>query len=361
MTTACRGASCATLQYLNLHSDFPFPEEAPGKPLARYWKSATSSSSLPGGLDIQAKSKFLSQLGAIKWKLSQLRFDEIGSLFTNGKGTGYRIGECLYRVDLWNDFVTVGCKTNCATNRVNHRIVGNALRRLGILSLASLGSPDTIANPRSYPLFHSGLGANNIYVDDEYQITCIIDWAFASTVPEAMLLSPPGLPQCGDRLEQGLKEVDKYRETLRQGQRFWSLTRLLNLDSIDDYSLFSSIWEYKQSGTPDDHIDWYIMQQRRMPYYIDLHSKSKEEDQPITKIRKYEEAYFQNKTFKYTIARKLTFIFGWETQYSSNNKQSRVLRDKMFVADAKLWKWIMQCMQDWEDRDPMLSRRERLA
>ena len=34
-----------------------------------------------------------------------------------------------------------------------------------------------------FPLEHSDLGLLNIFVDDDFNITCIIDWGLCSTVP----------------------------------------------------------------------------------------------------------------------------------------------------------------------------------
>ena len=45
----------------------------------------------------------------------------------------------------------------------------------------------------TFPLCHPDLSVNNIYVDDDYNITFIIDWAFASSVPEPMLLAALGI------------------------------------------------------------------------------------------------------------------------------------------------------------------------
>ena len=48
--------------------------EAPGWPLSNVWKSVDGCKP---DLDIHIQAKILSQLGAITWKLSQLRFDKI--------------------------------------------------------------------------------------------------------------------------------------------------------------------------------------------------------------------------------------------------------------------------------------------
>ncbi|KAJ9490536.1 hypothetical protein VN97_g2719 [Penicillium thymicola] len=104
-------SEAATLRYLRAFSDIPvleaydycassdndigipfiFMSEAPGRPLSNFWRSASSPQP---DLETPGKAKILSQLGGITWKLSQLRFDKIGSLFEDGC---FEIKECLSR------------------------------------------------------------------------------------------------------------------------------------------------------------------------------------------------------------------------------------------------------------------------
>ncbi|KAK6832204.1 hypothetical protein RU639_002797 [Aspergillus parasiticus] len=392
-----------------------FMSEATGWPLSKFWRPAGSSQS---DLDKASKARVLTQLGGITWELSQLRFNKIGSLFEEDESI--EIKECLSRghmlhgrydleiprgpfaseaefydslvsafseqaeilqlshhcfvapvpsredygssvqyksaVSLWNDFVSIGRKTDSSDNRLDYIIAGNVLR--DIMRKIKLPPVD----PATFPLCHADLSVNNIYVDDNYNITCIIDWAFTSSLPESMLLAAPGLPQYRNELPPELqlafingfiasmpgsiegKLVYRYRESLDQGQVSWRLSRLLNLDSINDYDLFATIWHFIHG--PEENVGEYFLQQRRLPHYIQLYSEVQEEDQPPSKIEKDEKDYFQNKDFRNTIARKLTLISEWKTQYTVNNQPR--LRKDMFVASSKLWKWIQEFMQDWE-------------
>ena len=389
--------------------------EAPGWPLSNVWRSVSDSKP---DLDIHTQGKILSQLGAITWKLSQLRFDKIGSLFEENDGS-VQIKECLSRghveheryileetprgpftsetdfynsfisafsehaeilqlshhcfvapvpsqddyqsrsqymkaVDLWNDFVAVGDKIDSANNRLNYIIAGSALREI----VQGLELPST--SPGSFPLHHADLSVNNIYVDDDYNITCIIDWAFASSVPESMLLSAPGLPQPRDELSPDLHIpfidgfiaamsesseealVHRYRELLEQGQFFWRLNHLLNLDTIRDYNLFATVWD---SAHGEKDMGQYFLQQRCSPHYTQLYNELQQEDRPVAKVEKDERDYFRNDVLRHTIAKKLTVVSEWKTQYTDSPR----LRQDMFVADSRLWKWILRCKQDWED------------
>ncbi|KAI9035137.1 Aminoglycoside phosphotransferase [Aspergillus affinis] len=393
---------------------FILMNEAPGWPLSKAWKLAGSPQP---GLDMRSKAKVLAQLGGITWKLSQLRFDKIGLLFEeNGF---FLIRECLSRghvlheryalevargpftselefydslvsafsehaeilqlshhcfvapvpsfddypsstqyrsaVGLWNDFVTIGRKIDTSDNRLDYIIVGDALR--DIVQKLQLGA----VNPGTFPLSHADLSVNNIYVDDEYNITCIIDWAFTSSVPESMLLATPGLPHYYEEISSELhtpfidgfidampgfmerRSIHRYRESLEQGRIAWRLSRLLGMDSIGDYDLLATVWHFAYD--PGKDIGQHFLQRQYSAHYLRLYEEVQMGDQPLSKIRKDEEDYFRNKEFRETIARKLTLVSERKTQYTVND--SRRLRKDMFVASSKLWKWIQQFMQDW--------------
>lgn len=389
---------------------------APGRPLSKLWGQAD----LQSHLEINGRSKVLSQLGSITWKLLQLRFDKIGSLFEEDHT--FIIKECFSRghmmsdrcsleiprgpfsskadfydslisalsehaevlplshhcfsapvpsrndypcnaqykqaVDLWNDFVALGCKIDSSNNRLDYILAADTLR--GIVHQLD----PAVSDSETFPLCHPDLSVNNIYVDEEYNITCIIDWEFgASSVPEYVLLTTPGLPQYRDEVSLELQTsfingfvaaipdsmeaslVRNYRGKLEQNQIPWKLSRLLNLDTINDYSLLAGLWE--AAGDPEKGLAQYFLQQRRSSHYARRYEKVREEDQPLSKIEKQENDYFRNDVLKKTVAKKLTLVSGWETQY--DNKSTTRLRKDMFVASAKLWKWIQEFMKDWED------------
>ncbi|KAJ5108556.1 hypothetical protein N7456_005231 [Penicillium angulare] len=428
-------SEAATLRYLRSQSDIPVPEvfdycassnnetgvpfilmsEAPGWPLSKVWKSTSSPQP---SLDSIHKAKILSQLGSITWKLSQLRFDKMGSLIEEN-GT-FSVNECLSRghmlherysleisrgpftseaefydslisalfehaetlqlshhcfiapvpshddypcdtqykaaVDLWSDFVTIGGKIDTADNRLDFIVVSDALRDI----MKKLLPPTT--NPETFPLCHPDLSVNNIYIDDDYNITCIIDWAFASSVPESMLLTIPGLPQYRDEISPELhapfingfiaaipgspedEPVHKYRKLIERSGVFWKLSRLLNLDSIDEYNLFATVWQCAYG--PERNLSQYFLQQQRSAHYIRLYDEVQQEDQPLSKIEKDEKEYFRDDEFRKTIAKKLTLVSEWKYRYTDN--VPRRLRQDMFVTSAKLWKWIQRFIEDWE-------------
>ncbi len=44
-----------------------------------------------------------------------------------------------------------------------------------------------------FPLHHPEVCTSNIFVDNDFNINCIIDWAFSISVPVAELLTTPDL------------------------------------------------------------------------------------------------------------------------------------------------------------------------
>lgn len=395
--------------------------EAQGQPLSKIWKP-TDPSQPELQLEAVKKAKILFQLGAITWKLSQLRFDKIGSLFEENES--FELKECLSRghmlhdrhmlsmprgpfdseaefydslvsafsehvevlrmlpkcfvapiptaseypstaqchkaVDLWNDFVILGEKIETADNRLDYVIVADTLRDI----LRTLKLP--VVNPGTFPLHHPDLSVNNIFVDEDCNITCLIDWAFTSSIPEAMLLTMPGFPQYRDELSPELqmpfidgfiaaipeltdhKSIQKYRNALELGQVTWKLSRLLSFDSTRDYNLFATVWQFARGA--DQDMGQYFLQQRRLPHYIELYDEYLQEDNAISeveKVEKEEKDYFRKDHFRKTIAMKLTLVSNWKRQY--NETQLPILRNDLFVASTELWKWIDLFVQDWQE------------
>ncbi|GKZ25905.1 hypothetical protein AbraIFM66951_009942 [Aspergillus brasiliensis] len=437
-------SEAATMKYVQQNSDIPVPtvhlyspnaeneigipfilmSKASGWPLGKAWKSPVSGKP---ELAASSKAKVLHQLGEMTYKLSQLRSDQIGSLFER-EGL-FRVEECLSRghilhdrysledvprgpfasevqffdsliatlnqhaeilqlshhcftapvpgredyeshdqyleaCDLWNDFVTVGKKLDSSDNRLDYIVASHALQDL----ISTWRSQLPTTNPQSFPLCHADLSVNNVYVDDDFNITCIIDWAFSSTVPEALLLTPPGLPQSRDELDANLVlafrngfesaimkdtpiqrtgNVEAALEIVRQGRCSWLLTRFLNFDSIDDYGLFTAIWEHTHDHEKD--VGSYFAEKRSSPSFIELYNDVRLEDQPTEKLKKAESDYFRNNIFQETIARKLTLVSQWGCQYTPSHQQRLRKAGELFVTDSKLWKWIMEFKKDWNN------------
>ncbi|PYH72704.1 uncharacterized protein BO88DRAFT_432532 [Aspergillus vadensis CBS 113365] len=203
--------------------------------------------------------------------------------------------------DLWNDFVTVGKKMDSTDNRLDYIVAANDLRDLIPTWRAQLSNTKL----HSFSLSHADLSANNTFVDDDFNITCIIDWAFSSTVPGALMLAPPALPQSRYELDDYLiqafrngvelaitedtrNEQSKSNkvalEILQQSRFAWLLSRLPNYDSTDDHRLFAAIWRHIY-GQEKDASSHYT-EKRSSSSFIELYNGIRLEDQPIQKITK---------------------------------------------------------------------------
>ncbi|OJD28218.1 hypothetical protein ACJ73_00375 [Blastomyces percursus] len=153
----------------------------------------------------------------------------------------------LPATDKWNDYVTLGSKIDSSKNRLDYFITGRILEGM-IPSLTTESDAIMGSFEVGYPLHHLDLSASNIFVDDDYNITCIIDWAFSSSVPIAMLLATPGLPHPRDEIEPALDSafrasVAKYfmrEKKVTLHQTVWEMTRKVRL--LQDYSLFAQLY-----------------------------------------------------------------------------------------------------------------------
>ncbi|KAL2846312.1 hypothetical protein BJX68DRAFT_256522 [Aspergillus pseudodeflectus] len=384
-----------TLLYLRAHSDILAPElfdycttskndiripfilmsEPRGVPLLKFWTPANPSES-----NLCDKAKILSQLSAITWKLSYFQITEClsrshvfnkrvfldiprGPFYSENKFYNSAVSaflehaetlnmshhcfvapvpkqneydthsEYIQAVDLWNDFMAVGCKTESSTNRLDYVIVASTLREL----IQRLGLATD--NSNSFPLYHADLSVNNIYVDEDFNITCIIDWGFASSVPEFMLLAPPDLPQLRDEISQEL-----YKP--------FSGGFLSAIPEFSEKTLayrYQNLLGFSQDFVhgPSKDLEHYLLAQRPSDHFSQIYRRIQQDDMPTSQIKRDEQEYFDNKTLRYTIAKKLTLISEWGTQHDTTN--SPRFQERVFLADSRLWKSIMQSMQDCED------------
>ncbi|EEH34135.2 hypothetical protein PAAG_05184 [Paracoccidioides lutzii Pb01] len=376
--------------------------KAAGFPLSKRWKSLGSREST---LSFKEKSKIVSQLGVITWQLSHLRFREIGSFFEE---SGYlQVRGCLSRAlvdserdtlpelprgpftsegeyfdalvtgllqhveclqlshhcffapcptrnrydddqdyrracDQWNNFVTLGSKIYGSNNRVDYTVVGDYLR----------GITSKWAEEMSAP-------AENIGSD----ITCIIDWAFSSSVPFPILLMAPGLPQSRDRLEEPLitafegglrrailtdprgglmKDFLHKLETLQASRFAWLLSRLTSFDSAGDFYLFRDIWQMSDQNDMD--FLTFFRSKQSTDHYLQLHEEMKQEDEPSDLVTQRETSYFQRDMVGLTVSRKLTIVSEWTCRYRKHDPKGIRRNGNNFVADDKLWKWVLESL-----------------
>lgn len=114
-----------------------------------------------------------------------------------------------------------------------------------------------------FPIRHPDLSVNNIFVDDDLHITCIIDWGFAFSVPLAELLAVPGMPyprcRAGPSLAAAFKGGFEGKgghvepQLWEDSEKIWHFQRLVSMDSLQDYYHFEELYNlvYK-AGQPND-------------------------------------------------------------------------------------------------------------
>ncbi|OJD12882.1 hypothetical protein AJ78_06597 [Emergomyces pasteurianus Ep9510] len=395
--------------------------KASGFPLSCRWEIMT----------YKEKAKILDQLGAITWQLSRLRFSHIGSLYEDE--TGLHVKSCLSRglltharhslkhlnrgpfpvvadyfnallsafsehakylplrphclfapvplqseyidfpqykgaCDRWNDFVILGAKIDSSANRLDYTIAGDLLSKILPEWLADI--PDLHGGtPDSFPLHHPDINVNNIFVDDKYQITCLIDWAFSSTVPSSVLLTVPGLPQSRDELDQplaaafekGLKrvaydalrpeELHEYHrlcQILQCSRLMWLFSRLLCFDSIADFKLFREIWRVMD---PHRNLRQEFRLRQSFFNYRQLYEEIRQEDRTAEQISCDEKNYFKNRSqLELSIARKLTLVSDWSSRYGKPPSSRIRVNGDVFVADKRLWLWIDTWLENLQRR-----------
>ncbi|KAL4894791.1 kinase-like domain-containing protein [Aspergillus ambiguus] len=346
-------------------------------------------------LSTSQRRKILRQLGVMHAALSNIRFSEIGSLFMDNN-TSYTPRKCLfpsliwqgrdefddteitrgsfsesrafymasinaflahsaelpmdhhlfhapvpivqeydsfeeYRLatDRWNDYVTMGSKIESRKNRLDYTLVGISFRDI----VAFLSEKDRQTSCDGFPLYHPDISTHNIFVDDNLNITCIIDWAFASSVPPAMLLVCPGLPHPRDGTHFSLlgSFIDgfiagggfsgKAALDFSHNDLFWAFFRLVNLDSLQDFYYFSAHSFIDRTG-----VYPYICHMKGKKEFLEAAEYVSKDEWDEERSRRSEEQYFSCVgPQRHALSRYLTMI-------EQQNNQ--------FVADKRLWRCI---------------------
>ena len=372
------------------------------------------------------KAKVVFQLGGIAWQLSRLRFNRIGSLFEESGGLqvksclsrGLLMNERyslddLYRgpfvsekeyfdalisaflqqakclplshhcffaplpaqneysdrsvyqraASRWSDFVTLGSKIDGSDNRSDYVIAGEIISQMLLKWICDI-SRIVIGDYRDgFPIHHPDISVNNLFVDVQYNITCVIDWAFCSSVPLSVLLTPPGLPQSRDQLNPSLQlafqcgflhahyenslrkdttEDMRLHQILKCSHSMWLFSRLLNFDSTNDYNLFRELC-HSINGDDQDVLELFGSKQS-LEQYITLHDELKEEDTSAEQIAVVERNHFREGVLELAISRKLSMISEWSLRYSKPAARNIRRNGTAFIADKKLWLWIDQCL-----------------
>ncbi|KAJ3539249.1 hypothetical protein NM208_g5564 [Fusarium decemcellulare] len=391
-------SEASTLLYLKAHTSIPVPE------VYAYSGSMDNDIGFQHrhplmSISNQNREKVISQLGAMMSELSIHPFEKIGSLFDDGNGN-YAVGECLspsltwqerdsleldrgpfneegdYFISLisaftshaqelsltphtffapvpdmldyrslasyqaasrrWNHFVAIGQKIEHSKNILFYNIAGQFLSEM-IPYLSS-----SVRN--GFTLSHPDLHLGNVYIDDDFNITCIIDWSSASTGPVSELLAAPSLGNSAAPPSNCL--IAAYRSGFSQrapgllhsdlwltSERMWYFTRITRLLSKNDHQLFERLFELIYKTSTDDNgregILWLFHQRANRNENRKLLAELQEADLTSEELQERERACFPpSRTVNsdaIAVARKLTLM-------SEMNPA--------FLADHRLWQWV---------------------
>ncbi|KAL9104367.1 MAG: hypothetical protein Q9163_000667 [Psora crenata] len=256
--------------------------------------------------------------------------------------------EYLAATDRWNDFVTVGAKIDSSKNRLDYIALGRLLQDM-IPSLVEDSYLSSNHAGAKYPLYHPDLSVNNIFVDDNNcNITCIIDWAFSTTVPLSALLATPSLPHPRDKMGPSLIRafqngyeahqlsfagvpeimmVAHRRAGWDKCRNIWLFTRLVNLDSLQDVYHFTELYTLLLAEG-EVNIPILLKTVKAAEDFSRKAGSLVVHDPSSCDIEREEREYFsQVGPKRLALSRKLTLI-----SYMNVG----------FIADQRLWRWLAE-------------------
>ncbi|KAM5341845.1 hypothetical protein ACJ41O_014876 [Fusarium nematophilum] len=279
-------SEASTLKYLGKHSSVPVPEvysfsgshdneiglpyilmsKASGRALSEYdWPEAFR---IPGytvripllPLADRDREKIMGQLGSIMPSLSGIHFDKIGSLFEAEDGSGdCSVGECLSPSLVWEERDQLQGIDRGPFDQESQYLSSLISAFVSHAKELWLG-PHVFGG--DFVLSHPDLHVGNIFVDQDFNVTCIIDWGSASAGPPSELLATPGLsgsiwPPTESLTAafragfcRGGKKVDP--EQWVKSEMMWRFSRLVRMLSIQDYTLFKALYELVYREGSDD-------------------------------------------------------------------------------------------------------------
>lgn len=364
----------------------------------------------PLSLSDKDRENIMSQLGIIMSELSNHHFETIGSLLNNEYGD-YFVGECLspsltwqdrdslhldrgpfneekdhlyglisaftahfqelpltphvffapvpdiadyksiesYQIASrrWNDFVAIGQKVDHSKNLLYYSIAGQLLSEMIPRLSCGLGTNFTLSHPDLHP--------GNIYVDDNLNITCIIDWSSASTGPVTEMFAVPLLGGSArpppDSLVAAFRSgfshrtskiaPELYSSLWEISERIWYFSRLTRLLSKNDHEHFRKLFELVHETSADEAesskgILWLLHERASWDDNERLLAELQDEDITAEQLQEEERACFPPQrtanSDAVAVARKLTLM-------SEMNPA--------FLADHRLWR----CVEEARNHD----------
>lgn len=277
--------------------------------------------------------------------------------------------------DRWHGFIYTDSKIDGPENSMDYTIAGDIIEELHSKWVKNMGLDE---DSYGYSLHHPDFSVNNIFIDDDCNITCIIDWGFCSAVPLSMAITVPGLPQSRYEVSEeltrefmagfqyaaydvSLKVSPAERHTFcrifQHSRPMWLLARILNFDSISDYPFLNDVWT---ALNPNVGTLLAVFKGRQSsPRYVRLYEALKMELIEDASDDVEEARYLEHLSkVDLTVAKKLMLNSQWSCRYQqSASHDIRKNMPAVFIADTRLWKWIDRCILDLDEIYPYIGNK----
>lgn len=275
------------------------------------------------------KDYYDSVLSALRYHAEQLPLNHHLFLAPIPKAKDFEtVSSYRSAVQLWNDFATVDWKIDSSKNRLDYIAMAHLMRDI---------IPSISISQQKYYLKPPDLSMSNIFIDDAFNITCIIDWTSCFTVPLPTLLITPSFPHPRDDVDADMTSIFKesvishssqMKDVLEDpsswglAQKSWLFMQLADLDGYEDYHHFLEL--YTSVHTDGTDVRGLFNALRINDTFTSQAKSRLTEDLPASEIQRREKDYF---THSRPGAEDL-----------ARNLSDKVGKEAGFVADCSVWK-----------------------
>jgi hypothetical protein len=277
------------------------------------------------------KDYYDSVLSALRYHAEQLPLSHHLFLAPVPKAKDFEtISSYRSAVQLWNDFVTIDWKIDSSKNRLDYIAAAHFMRNI---------IPSISTCQQKYYLKPPDLSMSNIFIDDDFNITCIIDWTSCFTVPLPTLLITPSFPHPRDDVDADMASIFKESVISHSSQMkdvledpsSWDLAQksrlfmqLADLDGYEDYHHFIKLYTSVHTDLSGTDVRGLFDALRVNDTFTGQAKWGLTEDLPASEIQRKEKDYFtHSRPGAEDLARKLSDKAGKEAG---------------FVEDCSVWK-----------------------
>ena len=277
------------------------------------------------------KDYYDSVLSALRYHAEQLPLSHHLFLAPVPKAKDFEtLSDYRSATQLWNDFTTVGLKIDSSKNRLDYIAMAHLMRNI---------IPSISTCQQKYYLKPPDLSMSNIFIDDDFNITCIIDWTSCFTVPLPTLLITPSLPHPRDDVDPEMASIFKesvishspQMKDVLEDPSSWYLAQksrlfmqLADLDGCEDYHHFIELYTSVHTDLSGTDVRELFDALRVIDTFTGEAESRLTEDLPASEIQRKEKDYFSHSRLgAEDLARKLS---------------EKARKEAGFVADCNVWK-----------------------